>query len=36
MYFDDKDYERYLNNIMNLVLDKEKFHEKICKVNDLS
>lgn len=35
MYFDDKDYEKYLNNITDLALDKEKFYEAICEVNGI-
>lgn len=33
MFFNDKDYEKYLNDITNLALNKEKFYKAICEVN---
>lgn len=35
MYFDDDDYKKYLDDITNLALNKEKFYEEICKVNKI-
>lgn len=35
MFFYDKDYEKYLNDITNLALDKEKFYKSICKANGI-
>ena len=36
MFFNDKDYEKYLNDITNLALDKEKFYKAICEVNGIT
>lgn len=35
MYFEDKDYEKFLTEITNLALDKEKFHKAICGANGI-
>lgn len=35
IYFDDKDYEKYLNDITALALDKEKFYKAICEANGI-
>lgn len=35
MYFDDKDYEKYLNDITELALDNEKFYKVMCKTNGI-
>ena len=34
MYFDDKAYDKYLNDITTLALDKEKFYKAICEANE--
>lgn len=33
MYFEDKEYNKYLNDITELALDKENFYKKIKRVN---
>ena len=35
MYFEDKAYEKYLNDITELALDKEKFYKAICDANEI-
>ncbi len=36
MYFDDKAYDKYLSDITELALDKEKFHKAICDANGIA
>lgn len=35
MYFEDKDYEKYLNDITELALDKEMFYKVMSKTNGI-
>ena len=35
MYFDDELYKKYLDDIIDLVSNKEKFYSTICKVNKI-
>ena len=35
MYFEDKDYDKFLADIEVLTLDKELFRKVYCKVNNI-
>ncbi len=35
MYFNDKAYDKYLNDITDLALNKERFHKAICEANGI-
>ena len=36
MYFDDKDYQKYLDDITELSLDNEKFYKEIKRINGIT
>ena len=36
MYFDDKDYEKYLRDITELALNKKKFYRVMCETNGIT
>lgn len=36
MYFDDKDYQKYLDDITELALDNEKFYKEIKRINGIT
>ena len=35
IYFEDKDYTNYLEELSNLIINKEKFVKRYCKVNNI-
>lgn len=36
MYFEDEEYQKYLDDITNLALDSEKFSEEVKKINKMN